>query len=182
MVSYTNTLELGESQSLTMAAGWQGAHDEYEQRLQAAISYNVSAIGLNYAFTTGDVGIHTAESHIFSASYGSWGKGLYLAGVYSMGEYMIDDLAETNAMEFLAGYALSNGVNLSVNYEAVTDEVKDSTVYATSAIQAEYKFTLSLLLSQVTSSVWTVPRKTTTSGNWAYVTTCNLTGFLSGHA
>lgn len=141
MVSYTNTLELGESQSLTMAAGWQGAHDEYEQRLQAAISYNVSAIGLNYAFTTGDVGIHTAESHIFSASYGSWGKGLYLAGVYSMGEYMIDDLAETNAMEFLAGYALSNGVNLSVNYKAVTDEVKDSTVYATSAIQAEYKFT-----------------------------------------
>ncbi|WP_028023459.1 porin [Enterovibrio calviensis] len=141
MVSYTNTLALGESQALTLSGGWQGAHDDYEARLQAAISYNISAFAVNYAFTTGDVGTIVAESHIVSASYGSWGKGLYVSGAYSMGEYMIQDLAETNAMEFLAGYALSNGVNLIANYESVTDEKKDSSVYETAALQAEYKFT-----------------------------------------
>ncbi|MDD1781557.1 porin [Enterovibrio sp. ZSDZ35] len=146
MVSYTNTLALGESQSLTVAGGWQGAHGDYETRLQAAISYNISDFAVNYAFTTGDVATDNAQSHIVSASYGSWGNGLYVAGAYAMGEYMITNsdkevLPETNVIEFLAGYGLSNGVNLIANYESVTDEKKDSSVYETAAVQAEYKFT-----------------------------------------
>lgn len=141
MVSYTNTLALGESQSLTLAGGWQGAHGDYETRLQAAISYKISDFAVNYAFTTGDVAADNAQSHIVSASYGSWGKGLYVAGAYAMGEHMIQDLEETNVMELLAGYALNNGVNLIANYESVENKKADSSVYATAAVQAEYKFT-----------------------------------------
>ncbi|MFA0252601.1 porin, partial [Vibrio sp. 10N.261.45.A4] len=94
--------------------------------------------------------------HALSAKYGSYGNGLYVAGVYTMNEYMhttanynVDKftgpvLDESNGIEFIAAYAFANSLNLSINYEAVESSDKaivDGTVYSQMAFQAEYNIT-----------------------------------------
>ncbi len=161
MVSYGNAIDFGNAGSLSAAVAWQGrksdstglfTKNEYGNRGQIALNYAIADFTANYAFNSGDVnysgvsGSKTADSHVVSATYGSYGaEGLYLAGVYAMNGYMNsykgDVLEETVAIELLASYALSNSLNLSVNYEAVEDDKMSETVYSTTALQAEYNFT-----------------------------------------
>ena len=48
---------------------------------------------------------------------------------------------ESDEYEILLAYALGNGWNLSVNYEAEIDDKASKTQYSESALQAEYTFT-----------------------------------------
>lgn len=164
MVSYSNALDFGDAGSLGLGVAWQGRKadsvkysdtitldNKYGNRAQVALNYNIADFSVNYAYNTGDVtfegiGSKTADSNVVSATYGSYGSGLYLAGVYAMNNYMnksskTGPLEETTAVELLAAYALSNSLNLSVNYEAVEDEKLNATVFSTTAVQAEYNFT-----------------------------------------
>ncbi|CAK3985778.1 MULTISPECIES: porin [Vibrio] len=162
MVSYANALDFGNAGSLSAAVAWQGRKadkdngNDYGNRGQIALNYAIADFTANYAYNTGDVdyagfvGSKTADSHVLSATYGSYGaEGLYLAGVYAMNNYMNSAtvgsftgvLEESVAIELLASYALSNSLNLSVNYEAVEDDKNSETVYSTTALQAEYNFT-----------------------------------------
>jgi predicted porin len=160
MVSYSNALDFGNAGSLGLGVAWQGRKaadsNEYGNRGQVALNYAIAGFTANYAYNTGDVtynavsGSKTADSHVVSATYGSYGaEGLYLAGVYAMNNYMNSAtvgsftgvLEESVAIELLASYALSNSLNLSVNYEAVEDDKNSETVYSTTALQAEYNFT-----------------------------------------
>lgn len=156
MVSYGNAIDFGNAGSLSAAVAWQGRKadglNEYGNRGQIALNYAIADFTVNYAYNTGDVdyvgvsGSKTADSNVLSATYGSYGaEGLYLAGVYAMNNYMNSGngqiLEESVAVELLASYALSNSLNLSVNYEAVEDDKMSETVFATTALQAEYNFT-----------------------------------------
>ncbi|WP_261886430.1 porin [Vibrio pomeroyi] len=161
MVSYANAIDFGNAGSLGLGVAWQGrkvestgllTQNEYGNRGQIALNYSIADFTANYAYNGGDVnysgvsGSKTADSHVVSATYGSYGsEGLFLAGVYAMNNYMNTGnkqiLEESVAIELLASYALSNSLNLSVNYEAVEDDKKSETVYSTTALQAEYNFT-----------------------------------------
>ena len=155
MVSYGNAIDFGNAGSLSAAVAWQGRKadvNDYGNRGQIALNYAIADFTVNYAYNTGDVdyvgvsGSKTADSNVLSATYGSYGaEGLYLAGVYAMNNYMNSGngqiLEESVAVELLASYALSNSLNLSVNYEAVEDDKMSETVFATTALQAEYNFT-----------------------------------------
>ncbi|NOH18783.1 hypothetical protein A9259_00505 [Vibrio cyclitrophicus] len=162
MVSYANAVDFGNAGSLNVGVAWQGRKSDdvsdtntnkYGNRGQIALNYSIADVTANYAYNTGDVtfgniagGSKTADSHVVSATYGSYGsEGLFLAGVYAMNNYMNSSdgvaLEETVAIELLASYALSNSLNLSVNYEAVEDDKKSETVFSTTALQAEYNFT-----------------------------------------
>ena len=161
MVSYSNALDFGNAGSLDIGVAWQGrktestglfTKNEYGNRGQIALNYSIADFTANYAYNGGDVnyagvsGSKTADSHVVSATYGSYGsEGLFLAGVYAMNNYMNSGkgqiLEESVAVELLASYALSNSLNLSVNYEAVEDDKMSETVYSTTALQAEYNFT-----------------------------------------
>ncbi|SEF54694.1 porin [Vibrio hangzhouensis] len=162
MVAYTNGFDFANAGALNVGLGWQGSADitdaagtkagETADRGQVALGYDIAGFNVNYAYTGGDVTIsgstEKAQSHVVSAKYGTYGNGLFVAGVYAMNDYMnYDDAAkpgygdlleESRAYEAIVAYGLTNSLNLSVNYEAVTDEKKSDTVYATSAIQAEY--------------------------------------------
>ncbi|MFA0544354.1 porin, partial [Vibrio sp. 10N.222.52.B7] len=125
MVSYGNAIDFGNAGSLSAAVAWQGRKadglNEYGNRGQIALNYAIADVTANYAYNTGDVkyvgaGSQTADSHVLSATYGSYGaEGLYLAGVYAMNNYMNSGnnqiLEESVAIELLASYALSNSLN-----------------------------------------------------------------------
>lgn len=176
MVTYRNGLELGNAGNLNLGLGWQSGNDittteedvitgvekdvtlyNTSTRVQAVLGYDVAGFGVNYAYNTGNVSSvsaptlnDTATSHLVSAKYGTYGKGLYVAGVYAMNDYMNSGnngqlLEDTKAYEAILAYGLSNSLNLSVNYEAVKNDgdtmgagYKGETMYATTAIQAEY--------------------------------------------
>ncbi|MEZ9918557.1 porin [Vibrio breoganii] len=167
MVSYRNGVELG-SVGLNFGLGWQGDNSEafdandtsadmgtYGDRVQAAISADVAGFTAGYVYNTGTVnysniaGEKDATSHALSAKYGVYGNGLYVAAVYAMNEYMNiaagSALEDTSAYEFVAAYALSNSLNLSVNYEGVENDADNLTVRSEMAIQAEYNFTNSFV-------------------------------------
>ena len=177
MLAYTNGFDFANAGALNVGLGWQGASDienldsdkntngEYNlgQRAQIALGYDVAGFGINYAYTGGDItstGVSAgqnlddkATAHLVSAKYGTYGKGLYVAGVYSMNDYMNSykgtQLKDTKAYEAIAAYALSNSLNLSINYESVVNDgnslgnasYEGETIYATTAIQAEYDVT-----------------------------------------
>ena len=95
---------------------------------------------------------HELDNGFTADAKGEWAlnildgaEGLYLAGVYAMNNYMNSGnnqiLEESVAIELLASYALSNSLNLSVNYEVIEDDKKSETVFSTTALQAEYNFT-----------------------------------------
>ncbi|MGX9520619.1 porin [Vibrio mediterranei] len=175
MLAYTNAFDFGNAGAFNFGLGWQGANDisnakdngnqgaKYHlgQRAQAQLGYDVAGFGINYAYTGGDItsksGAPTlddkAQSNLISAKYGTYGKGLYVAGVYAMNDYMNSyngqQLDDTKAYEAILAYGLSNSLNLSVNYESVkydgdkvlTSGYQGETIYATTAIQAEYDVT-----------------------------------------
>ncbi|MGY3572694.1 porin [Vibrio paucivorans] len=159
MVSYRNGIDFGNAGALNVGIGWQGTTDsrdgstlisEYSDRVQIALSYAVMGANLGYAYSTGDVkGYGSAKGsldyHVLSAAYGSYGNGLYLAGVYQMSEDKEVSRQESDSYELIAAYALANSLNLSVNYEAVeiTETLSNtkSTDREELALQAEYNFT-----------------------------------------
>jgi predicted porin len=157
MISYTNGFDINETVALNGGLGWQGSTGDYSDRVQLTLALDVSDFTIGYAYNTGDrddlTSKETAVSNVISAKYGSYGNGLYVAGVYAMNEYMNgtsnyntgastgEVLEESDAYEFIVAYALSNSLNLSVNYEALNDTKASETVYSHSAIQAEYNFT-----------------------------------------
>ncbi|CAK3912677.1 porin [Vibrio crassostreae] len=170
MLSYRNAFDLGEAGEFSFGLGWQGDNDvttetetvgnnglvittrstaSYGDRVQATLGYSIAGVKLGYAFNTGDFtegGVSkTAESHLVSAAYGSYGSGLYLAGIYASNENMNVGLEESTAYELLAAYALANSLNLSVNYEVVEGEATKGAATQTDreelALQAEYNFT-----------------------------------------
>ncbi|MEH0689384.1 porin [Vibrio cholerae] len=169
MISYRNGVELGDAGALDFGLAWQGAQsddlstifpsnvpvndtDDLKDRIQATISYSLMGAKLGYAYNSGDiknVGFEeTAKSHVVSAAYGSYGKGLYVAGVYASNEFMNVSsnglMAESDAYEFLAAYALPNSLNFSINYEMVEGkQFKAATKETTReemALQVEYNF------------------------------------------
>ncbi|MGR5092231.1 porin [Vibrio maritimus] len=155
LVAYTNGFDFGNAGALNFGLGWQGSQDldsdnpaagYVDDRGQVALGYDIAGFNVNYAYTGGDIKVlsetEKAQSHAVSAKYGQYGNGLYVAGVVAMNDnmnnYGDDLLEETRAYEAIVAYGLTNSLNLSVNYESVSDEKKSETVYATSAIQAEY--------------------------------------------
>lgn len=163
MVSYRNDIELGDNLSLFGGLGYQdGAEAGFDNRAQVTVGVNFADFMVGYGYNTGDrsdagvIGTKEAFSHVISAKYGSYGNGLYVAGVYSMNEYMHGTtnyngpsnlpggaLKDTDAMEFIAAYAFANSLNLSINYEAVESNesgIYNGTVYSQMAFQAEYNF------------------------------------------
>lgn len=163
MVSYRNDIELGDNLSLFGGLGYQdAANTGFDNRAQVTVGVNFADFMVGYGYNTGDrsdgvIGTKEATSHVISAKYGSYGNGLYVAGVYSMNEYMHGTsnyngptnpaggaLKDTDAMEFIAAYAFANSLNLSVNYEAVESNesgLYNGTVYSQMAFQAEYNIT-----------------------------------------
>ncbi|MCW8332406.1 porin [Vibrio paucivorans] len=158
MVSYRNGMDFGNAGALNVGIGWQGTADsktatgitEYSDRVQFALSYAIMGANLGYAYSTGDVkGLGGASGaldyHVFSAAYGSYGNGLYLAGVYQLSEDKYVTREESDSYELIAAYALANSLNLSVNYETVeiTEKVANtkSTDREELALQAEHHFT-----------------------------------------
>ncbi|EOV3402522.1 porin [Vibrio parahaemolyticus] len=160
MISYRNAIELGEAGKINVGLGWQGTNEAtdthtYDDRVQVAISYAIMGAKVGYTYNGGDfqdsayIGKHSAESHLVSAAYGSYGQGLYLAAVYGSNENMNFDgktrLAESDAYEALIAYALPNSLNLSINYEMVEGKelkgAKTETAREEMALQAEYNFT-----------------------------------------
>jgi predicted porin len=179
MIAYTNAFDFDNAGAFNFGLGWQGAStidntDEEStpaiskgkfnvgQRAQVKLGYDVAGFGLNYAYSGGDISSadaaqtldDKATSHVVSAKYGTYGEGLYIAGVYAMNDYMTSydkgtnglQLDDTKAYEAILAYGLSNSLNLSINYEAVKydgDKVlgagyQGETIYSTTAIQAEY--------------------------------------------
>ncbi|NAW87322.1 porin [Photobacterium halotolerans] len=158
MISYRNSLNLNDAGAVSFGLGWQGATEgeefagtaaDYDDRFQIALNYSIMGVGLNYAFNTGDVQAgtldETARSHMFSANYGTYGDGLYVAVVYAMNEYMNRGLEESVAIEGLLAYALPSSLNLSLNYESVEDDKNSDTIFSQMALQAEYNFTPSFV-------------------------------------
>ncbi|NAW57694.1 MULTISPECIES: porin [unclassified Vibrio] len=157
MISYRNGFSFGDVGEFSFGLGWQGsktdelnaANVKYDDRVQAALTYKIAGFSFNYAYNTGDVqwtsAKDTAVSNMLSASYGTYGKGLYVAGVYAMNEYMNRGLEESIAMEGLLAYAFANSLNISINYEGVEDDKNNDTIYSQMALQAEYNFTPSFV-------------------------------------
>ncbi|MGF1697082.1 porin [Vibrio lamellibrachiae] len=165
MVSYRNGFDFAEAGAVNFGLAWQGQQSvtyteeernevtdiieisqfdvNYGNRVQATVSYSLMGATLGYAHNTGTVEGYSLDYNTVSASYGSYGNGLYLAGVYqNTKDKQFDD--KVDAYEALAAYGLSNSLNLSINYEMV--EGKDgvtgdkATAREEMALQAEYNF------------------------------------------
>ncbi|MEZ9701385.1 porin [Vibrio sp. 10N.261.46.E12] len=193
MVSYRNGFDLGEAGKITIGLGWQGSQTvsdiitetatdatgetdasatvgfnlNVKDRTQVTVGYEIMGAKLGYGYNTGDIKAsgfdETASSHVFSAAYGSYGTGLYLAGVYASNEYMNnisgsdlnaaetikytynDLMVESDAYELLAAYALDNSLNFIINYEMVEGREDKGDAKVTTreelALQTEYNFT-----------------------------------------
>lgn len=155
-VQYRNGVSLGNAGDLNFGVQWQGTSGEYDDRISASATYAVAGIKLGYAYSGGDVdyttlgqGVQDANVHAFSAAYGTYGKGLYLAGAYAMSENLQQsELAgngiiaeEADGYEALAAYGLNNGLNLYVLYQGVEDTTNDLTIQEYTNFGAEYKLT-----------------------------------------
>ncbi|TEW53362.1 porin [Psychromonas sp. RZ22] len=161
MVSYRNSFEFGEDSSLSFGLGGQGSHagdasspqtTQYGARYQAGATLAMFGATLGYAYNTGSVDVPTgdkdATTQALSASYGSYGSGLYLAAVFAQNKNVLDTsyesdnvYAKTNNYEALVAYAFDNSLNISLNYEMAKDEAgSDGKLASQSAIQAEYNF------------------------------------------
>ncbi|MCG9580902.1 porin [Vibrio tubiashii] len=168
MVSYRNGFDFDQAGELSFALGWQGNNTEdvtalgvvvgqtkYDDRVQGAVSYSIADFKLGYTYNTGEFtkfGSSTkekAKSHLVSAKYGTYGKGIYVAGVYANNDNMNNSgstlLEESTAYEGLVSYAFENSLNLIMNYEKVEGKATKSSEKGTAredlALQAEYNFT-----------------------------------------
>lgn len=152
MVSYRKGFDLGNAGALNFGLGWQGTSEDegtdYDDRYQASISYSAFGGSVGYATTSGDIHTtgtkETAKSNLVSASYGSYGNGVYAAAVYAGNEFMNsyagEALEETIATEAIIAYAFANSLNVSLNYENLEDDTQSETIYSQSALQVEYNF------------------------------------------
>ncbi|PMJ98715.1 porin [Vibrio sp. 10N.261.55.A7] len=153
MVSYRNGFDFADAGALNVGVAWQGTTEgvdyaEYKDRVQATLSYQVMGASVGYAYSTGDVSNNASKGsldiHTVSASYGSYGNGLYLAGVYTLNEDKKVMQEEITAYEVIAAYALENSLNFSINYETAESKDTVSNVKDTAgeemALQAEYNF------------------------------------------
>ena len=158
MFSYTNSWAFSQDVALNLGLGWQASdsvttekHEmdqttglyefsrttvKYDDRYQAALSLDISKFSFGLAYNDGDVDNEDSTYFNVSAKYGTYGKGLYLAGVY--GDNDVADLDSTE-IELLAAYAFANTVNVSLNYEEV-DPDHGSDIRETAALQVEYNF------------------------------------------
>lgn len=90
MVSYRKSLMFSEDGGVDFGLGWQGEETESnaDARVQVALKAHFMGIGLGYTYSGGDLEISSvkrdANSHMFALNYGSYGNGLYVAGVYGM--------------------------------------------------------------------------------------------------
>ncbi len=143
MLSYRKSFQFGEGFGFNLGLGWQGQNGIYDDRGQIALSAELAGFAVGYAYNGGDVDMvgstETAESHIFSAKYGSYGSGLYAAIVYGMNEYFFGGYEDTTQMEGIVAYGV-NDWTFSVNYESVEEDTLD-TLYSQMALQAEYAVT-----------------------------------------
>lgn len=159
MVSYRKGFSLAESSSINFGLGWQGEDTDtsVDARVQGAVSLDIMGIGLGYVYSGGEITVsgkkEDATSHVVSLNYGSYGDGIYIAAVYGVNEYFFNNtknagvgsnLKDTDQSEFLLAYGMSNGLNISVNYENVEDDVL-KTLYSQTAFQAEYSITPSFV-------------------------------------
>ncbi|WP_260261053.1 porin [Vibrio intestinalis] len=166
MVSYRNSFAFSSDMSASFGLGWQGkqtdvqdtevlvgnpgtiqvtrATTEYDTRGQIALSGEFAGFGVGYVYSGGDItDVDTnttvdANSHVFSAKYGQYGKGIYAALVWGKNENFYKGLEETLQYEAVAAFGLDNGWNFIVNYEAVDDDKTDKTQFSESAVQVEY--------------------------------------------
>lgn len=138
MVSYGKGFNLSESMALKFGAGWQGTQGKYDSRLQTSLQLQFEKFNVGYAFSNGDVANQTAMSNGFSAGYGNYGKGLYVAGVYAVNEHITIASSDNTAADFIVAYALDNGLNLIANYEMVDDD-DNVAGYSEVAFQVEYR-------------------------------------------
>ncbi|MYM60138.1 porin [Vibrio sp. OCN044] len=148
MVSYRKSFALAEDGMVNLGLGWQGEHTgtllDTDARFQFALSAKMMGFGAGYAYSGGEKEVSVvdvkedATSHIFSLHYGSYGAGVFAAVVYGMNEYFYDNLEETVQLEGLLAYGMDNGLNVSVNYEAVENDKTSKTIFSQSAIQFEY--------------------------------------------
>jgi hypothetical protein len=109
MVSYRNSFAFANNMALNFGLGVQGSqtseqvidlgeqdeytleHD-YSARYQAALSFDFDKYSVGVAYNTGDVSYdngpkETATALNFSAKYGTYGQGLYVAAVYGQNEF-----------------------------------------------------------------------------------------------
>jgi len=156
MVTYRKGFMFGDGMSLDFGLGWQGKHTEvganagvYDARGQIAVSFSFMGASLGYVYNGGEVDNVDAESNAVSLKYGSYGDGVYAALVYAMNDQFYDGLYESDQYEALLAYGLGNGLNVSVNYEAVdgkaSSSASDQTQFSQTALQAEYSFTPKLV-------------------------------------
>ncbi|MGR5347136.1 porin [Vibrio mediterranei] len=156
---------LGKYGTVNFGAAYQGATTldaplaggvDIGSRIQATVGYSVDLIELNYAFLGAEIKDNpdaSVVSNLLSAKYGTYGEGVYLAGVVAQDENLqVDPFGQTlensQSIELLGSYGFPNKLNISINYEAVMagDDTRGTgydgeRVSATSAIQAEYDFT-----------------------------------------
>jgi predicted porin len=163
MLSYRNGFDLGTAGTIKLGLGYQAKHDDraegpawdadsedwvveqsgnnYGSRSQVTLAYALNDFGIGYAHNTGSINYEDSTSNAVSANYGSYGKGLYVAGVYTSTDNF-DLVGEKGTItEFVVAYAFSNSLNLSVNYENLENDTTGTTELTESAIQAEYNFT-----------------------------------------
>jgi predicted porin len=154
MVSYRNSFDLAENIALNFGLGVQGAqtsddNDKYDARYQAALSFDFSDFTVGVTQNSGDVNYatkakkETATVTKVAAKYGSYGQGLYVAAVYGESEnaYRPDGLApKSSDVEAIIAYAFDNSVNVSLNYEEVTNDTTNKTELSQTAVQVEYNF------------------------------------------
>lgn len=154
MVSYRNSLSLGDIGDLSFGLGWQGNHTEeegdpatpveYHSRTQATLRFSIDMVTFGYAYNGGDVTRTEKvdqQSHAVSISAGEYGSGFYGAAVYAMNDYMNSGIEDTDAFELLLAYGLGYGMNVIGNYEEVVDSDSENTQYSHAALQLEYTFT-----------------------------------------
>lgn len=146
MVSYRNTLRVSDDVAFNIGIGWQGEQKTvYDARGQIAISTEFAGFGLGYVYSGGDVTVgakkENAQSHVFAANYGNYGKGLFAALVYGSNEYFYDGLKDTSQYEAIVAFGLDNGLNIIGTYESVEDDKDNETQFSQTALQFEYTVT-----------------------------------------
>ncbi|WP_261818022.1 porin [Vibrio gallicus] len=152
MLSYRKSFDLGGF-VLAGGLGWQGDDGaDNGDRVQVALTGTFGEFQVGYAFTTGKYrpADEDAMSNIVSAKYGSYGDGIFVAGVYAMNEYVdsVDSdvlpgvrIEDSTGYELIGAYGLDFGLNLIVNYEALEDDKRNETKYSQLAFQAEQTIT-----------------------------------------
>ncbi|PQJ49612.1 hypothetical protein BTN99_02220 [Vibrio campbellii] len=122
MLSYSNNFDFGNDMSLYFGVGWQGETNaggsQFDDRGQIAASLSFSGFNVGLAYTGGDVDSEKLTSTAIAASYGSYGKGIYVAGVYGLNENLYG-MTDSDQISGLLAYGLDNGLNFILYYENV---------------------------------------------------------------